>query len=222
MAKRKPKLTSANLSLPAIDYKGKDAIAIALRAARLCLLPDKTTVGQFQKAVFPTKRKTALRGSLIIDKSNKEIGMWDDNTTPRWALRWSHGIPGGDKSLNGWRVAHVWNDCNKLDCYTRLENLLLVPAAYAGLTDDDGPLAPYLRYHAFAAYEEWHPECKQRPEKPYDYDSFSNAWQYLDAEDGNACERVLIQLRESQSERAEVLRKFIDSVYYWPQPRGKT
>ena len=208
--------------LPSIDYKGEDARAIALLAARLCLLPDKKTVGQFKKAVFPTQRKTALRATPIIDESNKEIGMWDDNTTPRWALRWSHDIPGGDTALQGWRVAHVWNDCNELDCYTRLENLLLVPAAYAGLTDDDGPLAHYLRYHAFAAYEEWHPECRQRPEKPDDYDSFRHSWQYIDGEDGNARERVLTQLQKSQSERAKVLQNFIKNISYWDQASGKT
>ena len=208
-------------NLPTIDYKGKDARAIALLAARLCLLPDKKTVSQFEKAVFPTKRKTALRGSLIIDKSNKEIGMWDDNTTPRLALIWSHDIQSGNKALKGWHVAHVWNNCNTLECYTRLENLFLVPAAYAGLTDDDGPLAPYLRYHAFAAYEQWHPECKQRPEKPDDYDSFSNAWQYLDVEDGNARERVLTQLQKSQSKRAKALQHFIKNISYWDQAIGK-
>lgn len=222
MAKIKPKITSASLLLPAIDYKGKDARAVARLVAHLCQLPAAKTVKQFKKAVFSTKRNIALRGEPIKDEDGQIIGMYDDNTTPRWALRWSHGIPGGDKALEGWRVAHVWNDCNKLDCYTRLENLLLVPAAYAGLTDDDGPLAPYLRYHAFAAYEEWHPECKQRPEKPDDYDSFSGAWQYLDAEDGNARERVMTQLQKSHSERAKVLQDFIKDISYWDQPRGKT
>jgi hypothetical protein len=218
---RKPSEPDRN-TLPLIDYASKEARAIALEAAQFCRLPDPATVKTFGKAVFPTQRNTALRGSFIIDESNKEIGMWDDNTTPRWALRWSHDIPGGDTALVGWRVAHVWNDCNELDCYTRLENLLLVPAAYAGLTDDDGPLAPYLRYHAFAAYEKWHPECRQRPEKPDDYDSFSNAWQYLDGEDGNARERVLTQLQKSQSERAKVLQNFIKNISYWDQAIGKT
>lgn len=220
----RPKQSSArnSLSLPAIDYKGKEARAIALRAASLCLLPDKKTVGHFKKAVFPTKRKMALRGSPILDESNKKIGMYDDNTTPRWALLWSHNIQDGDGALQGWHVAHVWDNCNELHCYTRLENLLLVPAAYAGLTDGDGPLAPYLRYHAFAAYEEWHPECTQRPEKPDDYDSFSNAWQYIDVEDGNARERVLTQLRKSQSERAKVLQNFIKNISYWHQASGKS
>lgn len=99
MKRAKQSKEGTSLSLPAIDYKGKDARTIALLAARLCQLPDEKTVGQFKKAVFPTQRKTALRGSLIIDKSNKEIGMYDDNTTPRWALLWSHGVRGGNKTL---------------------------------------------------------------------------------------------------------------------------
>jgi len=204
-------------NLPAINYKGKDARAIALLAARLCQLPDPKTVSQFKRAVFPTLRDSSRRAKLVENGR----GMGDDNITPRWALRWSHGTLGGDNALKGWHVAHVWNDCNKIDCYTRLENLLLVPAAYAGLTDGDGPLTPYLRYHAFDVYEKWHPQCKQRPETPEDYDAFSSAWQYLHAEGGNARERVLTQLQKSQSERAKVLRQFIDSTGYWDQASGK-
>lgn len=204
--------------LPSIDYKGEDARAIALLAGRLCLLPDKKTVGQFKKAVFPTQRKTALRATPIIDESNKEIGMWDDNTTPRWALRWSHGVQGGNRALKGWHVAHVWNNCNNVQCYTRLENLLLVPAAYAGLTDDDGPLTPYLRYHAFKAYG-WWPKGQPPPKKPSEYQKFTSEWRYLCAASGSARERVLTRLRKSQSERAKVLQDFIKNISYWPQPQ---
>ena len=210
-----------SFSLPAIDYKGKDARAIALLAARLCLFPDEGTVGQFKRAIFPTRRKMALRGSLILDESNKEIGMYDDNTTPRWALLWSHNIQGGDEALQGWRVAHVWNDCNNVQCYTRLENLLLVPAAYAGLTDDDGPLTPYLRYHAFKAYD-WKPKGKPVPKKPPEYQRFASKRRYLSAAPGNARERVLDRLNDGRGQRAEVLRKFINSISYWPQSRGRT
>lgn len=208
-------------NLPAIDYKGKDARAIALLAARLCQLPDPKTVSQFKRAIFPTERKMALRGSLIIDKSKKEVGMWDDNMTPRWALRWSHGISGGDKALKGWHVAHVWNDCNNVQCYTRLENLLLVPAAYAGLTDGNGPLAPYLRYHAFKVYR-WRPKGRPAPKKPSEYEKFVSKWRYLSAEPGDARERVLKRLKQGRGKRAKVLRKFIRRITYWPQPSGRT
>lgn len=221
MKRAKQSKASASLPLPDIDYKGEDARAIALLAARLCLLPDQQTVGQFKRAIFPTRRKMALRGSLILDESNKEIGMYDDNTTPRWALLWSHSIQGGDEALQGWRVAHVWDNCNELHCYTRLENLLLVPAAYAGLTDSDGPLAPYLRYHAFEVYG-WHPEGKPAPSKPLEYEKFRKKWQYLRAERGDARERVLKRLKRGRGKRAKVLRKFIRRISYWPQSRGRT
>jgi hypothetical protein len=225
MATKKLKISPALLSLPDIDYDGKDARTVARLVAHLCRFPDAKTVEQFKKAVFPTKRKTTDRGKLIY-AGNKPLGMYDDNTTPRWALLWSHGIRcgGGNDSLRGWRVAHVWNNCNNLDCYTRLENLLLVPAAYAGLTDDEGPLAPYLRYHAHDAYEEWCPECKQMPKKPDDYDAFSSAWQYLPAapaEHGNSRDLVVTRLKGSRSGRAKVLRKFIGDINYWDQPSGK-
>lgn len=214
-AKQSNALTS--LSLPVIDYVGKDARAVALLAARLCLLPDKKTVRQFKKAVFPTKRKTTSRGKRI----RKGKGMWDDNTTPRWALLWSHGVHGGNDVLRGWHVAHVWSNCNELECYTRLENLLLVPAAYAGLTDGDGPLAPYLRYHAFKVYR-WRPKGKPAPKKPLEYEKFRKLWRYLRAERGNARKLVLDRLQQGRGRRAEVLRKFIDSISYWGQPRGRT
>ena len=216
---KRPKQYNArnSLSLPVIDYKGKDARDIALLAARLCLLPHEETVGQFKKAVFPTKRKTALRCQRI--KTSK--GMWDDNTTPRWALLWSHGVRGGNKALKGWHVAHVWNNCNNVQCYTRLENLLLVPAAYAGLTDADGPLTPYLRYHAFKVYR-WRPKGRPAPKKPSEYEKFASKWRYLSAEPGDARKRVLDRLNQGRGQRAEMLRKFIRLISYWPQSRGRT
>jgi hypothetical protein len=215
---RKPSELDRN-TLPLIYYASKEARAIALEAAQFCRLPDPDTVKTFGKAVFPTQRKTAQRGSLIIDKSNKEIGMYDDNTTPRWALLWSHGVRGGNKTLKGWHVAHVWNNCNNVQCYTRLENLLLVPAAYAGLTDDDGPLTPYLRYHAFKAYG-WKPKGKPVPKKPSEYQRFASKRHYLSAAPGNARERVLKRLKQGRGKRAKVLRKFIRLISYWPQRRG--
>ena len=220
MQERKPSEPDRNTP-PLIDYASKEARAIALMAAQFCRLPDCDTVKTFGKAVFPTQRKTAQRGSLIIDKSNKEIGMYDDNTTPRWALCWSHGIIGGDKALKGWHVAHVWNKCNNVHCYTRLENLLLVPAAYAGLTDDDGPLAPYLRYHAFKVYR-WRPKGRPAPKMPSEYEKFASKWRYLSAEPGDARERVLARLKEGRGQRAKVLRKFIRRISYWPKSRGRT
>ncbi len=207
------------MELPPIDYKGKDAQAIARSVAHLCQLPNVSAVEAFQKAVFPTQRDNSRRGERIYHGSTP-VGMYDDNTTPRWALRWAHGIPGGDEALRGWHVAHVWNNCNTLECYTRLENLLLVPAAYAGLTDEDGPLAPYLRYHAFKSYDEWFPEGMPQPQKPDDYDTFSNEWRYLDAE-ADAPSLVFKRLEKSKSRRAEVLREFIRDARYWGQPSGK-
>lgn len=209
------------MTLPPIDYEGKDARAIALLAARLCQLPDAKTVRRFEKAVFPTLRNSLLRGERIY-LGGKPVGMYDDNTTPRWALLWSHGIRGGNKTLEGWHIAHVWNNCNNLDCYTRLENLLLVPAAYAGLTDGEGPLAPYLRYHALEEYR-WCPgSAIPEPKKPRDYDAFRNECQYLDAAIDDARHLVLSRLQKSRSGRATVLREFIGDISYWDHlPSGK-
>jgi len=194
------------MELPPIDYKAKDARVIARLVAHLCQLPNTSTVRQFKKAVFPTERDNSRRGKRIY-RGDKPVGMYDDNTTPRWAILWSHDIVGGDAKLKGWRVAHVWNKCNNLRCYTRLENLVLVPAAYAGLTDDDGPLAPYLRYHAYDRYK-WWPRGKKAPKKPAEYDTFRKKWQYLPAA-AEARSLVLKRLQKSRSKRARVLREFI-------------
>ena len=92
--------------LPTIDYKGEDARAIALLAARLCLLPDKKTVGQFKKAVFPTQRKTALRATPIIDESvgrttfQAVIQQFNDGVSLTFGM-----------TATNWIATRVWRTC---------------------------------------------------------------------------------------------------------------
>ena len=207
MQERKPSEPDRN-TLPRIGYASKEAIAIALMAAQFCRLPDCDTVKTFGKAVFPTVRKNSKRATG--EHKNGKFLMYDDNTTPKWALVWSHGTFGKTKELFGWRIAHVWEKCDQVESYTRLENLLLVPAAYSGLTDHDGPLAPYLRYHAYKHYK-WRPEDEQDPKEPAKY-----LVGRLDAP-----EFILNRLQKSQSKRAKLLCEYIKDTSYWPQPRGR-
>jgi hypothetical protein len=186
-------------------------------AALFCRLPDRDVVKTFNKAVFPTVRKNSKRATG--EYKNGKFLMYDDNTTPRWALVWSHVTCGEPRELLGWRIAHVWEKCDEVECYTRLENLLLVPAAYSGLTDHDGPLAPYLRYHAYTHYG-WRPGDEQDPKEPAEYEKFLEKCKYLDGR-SDAREFILKRLQKSQSKRAKLLSKSIKETSYWTQPSGR-
>lgn len=101
--------------------------------------------------------------------------MYDDNTTPTWALLWSHGLVGG--SQKGWAFIHVWKASDALGAYTHLANLAMVPECFASLTDKDGPLTAFLQWHAWQRYR-WKPSHASQPSKPRDYDSI--AWRYFE------------------------------------------
>lgn len=73
-------------------------------------------------------------------------------------------------------VAHVWPASQDPSAYTHLANLAIVPESFGGLTDKDGPLASYLRYHAYATYG-WKPSPVAVPNKPDGFDSI--AFNYL-------------------------------------------
>lgn len=135
--------------------------------------PD--TVKAIGRVVFPTvrARKGHLRGGRI--DSGEGDGMYDDNTTPRWALLWAHGIPithhPSDRTF-----AHVWEGADDIASYSHLANILMVPEPFAGLTDKKGPLTRYLRWHAWSVYG-WKPAHAATPDKPDDFDSIT--WCYL-------------------------------------------
>ena len=216
MQERKPSEPNRN-ALPRINYASKEARAIALEAAQFCRLPDPDTVITFGKAVFPTVRNNYKRATG--EHKDGKFLMYDDNTTPKWALVWSHATFGKTKELLGWRIAHVWEKCDQVESYTRLENLLLVPAAYSGLTDHDGPLAPYLRYHAYKHYK-WRPEDEQDPKEPAEYEKFLEKCKYLVGR-LDAPKVILSRLQKSQSKRAKLLCEYIKDTSYWDQPSGK-
>jgi len=75
--------------------------------AKTSWLPNPETVLSLKRAAFPTARARKLRPRFSrIVENDEAIGMYDDNTTPRWAIRWAHGIPG--KGPQGFGYAHVW------------------------------------------------------------------------------------------------------------------
>jgi len=154
-----------------------EAYNLASIVAPKLYLPDSETVKKFGGPIFPAVRNQNNRVSPLIHE-NITVGMNDDNTTPRWALLWSHGIPGkSQKITSGWTIAHVWDRSKEINAYTNLANLALLPEWMASLSDKDGPLTDYLRYHAFKVYG-WKPSGEQDPKQPQNYDRIQ--WQYLD------------------------------------------
>jgi hypothetical protein len=140
-------------------------------------LPNPDTVRVLGCAIFPTARRRAVTPIFsAIEREGRVVGMYDDNTTPSWALLWSHGIVGGKRT--GWTFAHIWPTSDDIGSYTALANLAMVPECLAGLTDKTGPLTLYLRWHAWSIYG-WKPDSAPTPSIPEHYDA--SVWRYLPA-----------------------------------------
>lgn len=181
----------------------QDVLSLVRIAVRHCRLPHQAVVKCMGRAVFPVIRgRNEQRGETdMVD--GREI-MYDDNTAPRWALLWAHGIS-TTAHLKGWMFAHVWDDAKNPDAYTHLANLVMLPESFGGLSDKQGPLVPYLRYHAQATYG-WRPAGKDPVSKPSGYDDLM--WKYLDSVPdpaGFIRERSL----KSEARRAVVLCKLL-------------
>ncbi|WP_295171771.1 hypothetical protein [uncultured Brevundimonas sp.] len=167
----------ADVLKPTLQDLGDDRIALVTIAIRHCLMPHPDVVSAFPYAVFPSVRDARRRGH--VEDCGGQAVMFDDNTTPRWALLWSHGI----KSLpraHGWTFAHVWDRSTAAlhphHAYTHLANLCMMPEFFGSLSDKKGPLVGYLQYHAWNRYG-WSPDMAP-PAKPTDFDELE--WRYLD------------------------------------------
>jgi hypothetical protein len=176
------------------------------------------SAGCFHPAVFRSKRSrrgNPYKQRLAVDED--EGSMYDDNTSPRWALLWAHGIT-NERNRDGspWVFAHVWEGgaavqrySDDIRCYTRLENLAMVPRGYSNLTDEGGPLAVYLRYHAWDKYR-WKPEDEKKdPSKPFGYDDLefkeTNYFDLIEDPEPFVCKEL--KRRALNSERARILLK---------------
>ena len=175
--------------------------SLAQMVAKLSYLPHPDTVRALNGAAFPTARARRLHPRLsLILKDNEAIGMYDDNTTPTWALLWSHGIVGGQRK--GWGFAHVWQVSDDTKSYTNIANLALIPECFTSLTDKEGPLTSYLRWHAWVVYG-WKPVNKETPSEPPEFDKIK--WIYLER---NTEPRQFINKRmlERNNDRVRILR----------------
>ena len=156
-----------------LDDLGEDRLPLVRIALRHCLMPNPETVAKFEGAVFPSIRDQKNR--LTLGEIDGQPIMLDDNVTARWALLWSHGVT-ATHHLRGWTFAHVWGEPKNPDAYTRLANLCMMPEYFGSLSDKDGPLCAFLKYHSWDRYR-WHPTSAATPRKPEGYDALE--WRYL-------------------------------------------
>lgn len=165
-------------------------------------LPNPGVVAELDGAVFSSIRDQKNRLTLS-NIGNRRI-LLDDNTTPRWAILWSHGYA-TTAHPRGWTFAHVWARPKDPECYTHVANLVMMPEYLASLSDKDGPLGAYLRYHAWVKYG-WKPIEEDEPLQPECYESIS--WSYLRQETDP---KGFIQSRveELNNERCKLLRSLI-------------
>ena len=95
--------------------------SLARMVANTSWLPHPDTVYALGRAAFPTAR--ARRGHprfTFICDNGKRVGMYDDNTTPRWAILGAHGIRNW-RDRKGWAFAHVWRsrESDNINSYTQ-------------------------------------------------------------------------------------------------------
>ena len=184
------------------DISG-DVLGLVRIAARHCRLPHPTVVKCMSGAVFPVIRGRREQRGMIGMADGRKI-MYDDNTAPRWALLWSHGY----RTMahpKGWMFAHVWNDVKNPNSYTHLANLVMLPESFGGLSDKQGPLVPYLQYHAEATYG-WRPINRNPIAKPVGYDDLT--WSYLDSiPDPRGFIRE--RMSKSNAQRVKLLRELL-------------
>jgi hypothetical protein len=188
---------------PLDDY----AACLARMVAATSWFPHPDVVRSLGGAVFPTLRSSARHPRLSIYKvAGKPVGMFDDNTTPAWALAWSHDLAG--TRPKGWMIAHVWARRDDIRSYTHLANLAMVREPFGCLTDKDGPLTGFLRWHASETYG-WIPAGESEPTKPNGYDGIE--WRYLEkVVDPKAIFRQ--RLSKANNQRTRILRPIMQNL----------
>ena len=95
----------------------------------------------------------------------------------------------------------MWGASKDPDAYTHLANLCMMPEFFGSLSDKQGPLCAYLRYHAWVRYGWRYGETT--PSAPEGYDTLE--WRYLPAiKDPPAFVRA--RLATLSNQRVELLR----------------
>lgn len=168
-------------------------------------LPSERVVKAINKAAFPTIRSNRKNPRFsLLQKGGTDIGMYDDNTTPEWALFWSHGLRG--TRPKGWTIAHVWPSSEDISAYTNLANLVMLREPFAGLTDKDGPLTQFFRWHSWARYQ-WKPAQEPLPAKPSGYENIQ--WRYLSS-DSDPKTLIFQRFTKGNNKRSRILRPIME------------
>jgi hypothetical protein len=99
------------------------------------------------------RRKSQTEIGKVHDASDGMGAMWDDNSAPTHAFRWSNGLrSAGSRDV---QFNHVYDRVSGDDVcagYTALANLCVTPAFLAKLTDTDPEIRALLRYRVFDLY----------------------------------------------------------------------
>jgi len=195
------------MPIPPLDDIGKYRTTLAHMVGETSWLPDPETVSRVNRAIFPTVRARNGRPRFSkVTLNGNEVGMYDDNTTPTWALLWAHGISGCNRT--GWTFAHVWTAADDINAYTHLANMAMIRECFGSLTDKDGPLTSYLQWHAFSVYK-WKPENAETPVKPSDFEKIK--WRYFNPiRDPKSFIRQ--RVNELNNERIRILRPIMINV----------
>jgi hypothetical protein len=91
----------------------------------------------------------------------------DNNTMANYAIKLA--VFGSRNRCTRLHVCHVWPEtCYDVRYHTSLANLVLLPAALAGVSDHDPTVAACLQYRAYELIG-WHPEEASAPEMPPGY-----------------------------------------------------
>jgi len=187
------------INLSELPELGEDAFKLVQLVSQHCYLPHPETVAEIEGAIFPSIRDQKNRIS-VSNVDGQEIFL-DDNTTPRWSLLWSHGYS-TTAHPRGWTFAHIWASVKDPSSYTHLANLAMLPEYFGSLSDKDGPLTHYLKYHAYSIYD-WKPDGERTPEKPASFDEIE--WNYLEKV-SDPMDFIVSRMKQLNNERVRLLR----------------
>lgn len=144
-------------------------IDLARLVARSAVWVDPAVFHALQKRIphatwFPNCR----RGKNGEPKRGTADGVrLDDNTMANLAVKLA--VFGSRDRCRRMHVCHVWPEtCYDVRYHTSLANLVLLPAALAGLSDHHEGVAQCLRYRSYVLFG-WHPEQSSAPEMPVGY-----------------------------------------------------
>ncbi|MCA9468967.1 MAG: hypothetical protein KC643_26485 [Nitrospira sp.] len=197
------------MAIPQPESLDRYSLHLAQMVGKTSWLPNRSVVKKLDEAIFPTSRSGSGHKRFHRIKENKRvIGMYDDNTTPAWAIFWSHGLKG--TRPKGWTIAHVWPNSNDIKTYTHLANLAMVPEPFAGLTDKNGPLTGFLRWHAWHVYA-WKPAREAKPRKPDGYDEVE--WRYLTTDVSNPKSFIRDRIKSLDNERIRILQPIMKRLH---------